>query len=112
MKLKFYAVFAAILLFTTVPLLAQDNAWTLDGGYDIDTGGNWGVLLPPNMEIIAEVDAIRQNYSAEFGTGGGSQFNMISKSGTNDIHGSAYEFVQNTAFEARQYFQPTVPTLK
>jgi hypothetical protein len=88
------------------------NAWTLDGGYDIDTGGNWSIFLPPNMEIIAEVNAIRQNYSAEFGTGGGSQFNMITKSGTNDLHGSAYEFVQNNAFEARQFFQPTIPVLK
>ena len=88
------------------------NAWTLDGGYDIDTGGNWDIFLPPNMEIIAEVNAIRQNYSAEFGTGGGSQFNMISKSGTNEIHGSAYEFLQNSDMEARQYFQPTVPLLK
>ena len=88
------------------------NAWTLDGGYDIDTGGNWSIFLPPNMEIIAEVNAIRGNYSAEFGIGGGSQFNMISKSGTNDIHGSAYEFLQNSDLQARQYFQPTVPLLK
>ncbi len=88
------------------------NAWTLDGGYDIDTGGNWDVFLPPNMEIIAEVNAIRGNYSAEFGTGGGSQFNMISKSGTNEIHGSAYEFLQNNDLQARQYFQPTVPILR
>ena len=88
------------------------NAWTLDGGYDIDTGGNWSIFLPPNMEIIAEVNAIRGNYSAEFGTGGGSQFNMISKSGTNEIHGSAYEFLQNSDMQARNYFQPTVPLLK
>ncbi len=88
------------------------NAWTLDGGYDIDTGGNWSIFLPPNMEIIAEVNAIRGNYSAEFGIGGGSQFNMISKSGTNEIHGSAYEFFQNSDMQARQFFQPVVPLLK
>ena len=88
------------------------NAWTLDGGYDIDTGGNWSIFLPPNMEIIAEVNAIRGNYSAEFGIGGGSQFNMISKSGTNEIHGSAYEFLQNSDMQARQFFQPVVPLLK
>ncbi|MDQ6663957.1 MAG: Plug and carboxypeptidase regulatory-like domain-containing protein, partial [Acidobacteriota bacterium] len=88
------------------------NAWMLDGGYDIDTGGNWGVLLAPNMEIVEEVRAIRGNYSSEFGTGGGSQFNAITKSGTNQIHGSAYEFLRNSAMNARSYFQPTLPVLK
>jgi hypothetical protein len=88
------------------------NAWTLDGGYDIDTGGNWDIFLPPNMEIIDEVRAIRGNYSAEFGIGGGSQFNMITKSGTNQIHGSAYEFLRNSDINARSYFQPTLPLLQ
>ena len=88
------------------------NAWVLDGGYDIDTGGNWGVLLAPNMEIVEEVRAIRGNYSAEFGTGGGSQFNVITKNGTNQLHGSAYEFLRNSAMNARSYFQPTLPVLK
>jgi len=88
------------------------NAWTLDGGYDIDTGGNWDIFLPPNMEIIDEVRAIRGNYSAEFGTGGGSQFSMISKSGSNDFHGSAYEFLRNSDMNARSYFQTTLPLLK
>ena len=88
------------------------NAWVLDGGYDIDTGGNWGVMLAPNMEIVEEVRAIRGNYSSEFGTGGGSQFNVITKSGTNQLHGSAYEFLQNSDMNARSYFQPTLPVLK
>ena len=55
------------------------NAWLIDGGYNIDTGGNWGSPLAPNIETVAEFRAIRGNYSAEFGTGGGSQFNVISK---------------------------------
>src|SRR5947207_14372842 len=88
------------------------NAWVLDGGYDIDTGGNWGVLLAPNMEIVEEVRAIRGNYSAEFGTGGGSQFNVITKTGTNQWHGSAYDFLRNSDMNARSYFQPTLPVLK
>lgn len=50
------------------------NAWLIDGGYNIDTGGNWGSPLAPNIETVAEFRAIRGNYSAEFGTGGGSQF--------------------------------------
>ena len=63
------------------------------------------------MEIVEEVRTIRGNYSAEFGTGGGSQFNVITKTGTNRWHGSAYEFLRNS-MNARSYFQPTLPVLK
>src|SRR5437773_756053 len=71
------------------------NAWLIDGGYNIDTGGNWGSPLAPNIETVAEFRAIRGNYSAEFGTGGGSQFNVITKGGTNELHGSLYYFHRN-----------------
>ncbi|MBL8222508.1 MAG: carboxypeptidase regulatory-like domain-containing protein, partial [Bryobacterales bacterium] len=83
------------------------NAWLLDGGYNIDTGGNWGTPLSPNIESVAEFRAIRANYSAEFGVGGGSQFNVITKGGTNDVHGSAYYFHRNDKFNARNFFTPT-----
>ncbi len=88
------------------------NAWLLDGGYNIDTGGNWNITLAPNMEIVDEVRAIRSNYSAEFGIGGGSQFNVITKSGSNALHGSAYEFLRNSALNARSFFQSSLPPLK
>jgi hypothetical protein len=45
------------------------NAWLLDGGYNIDTGGNWGAPLAPNVETVAEFRGISGNYSAEFGIG-------------------------------------------
>ena len=83
------------------------NAWLIDGGYNIDTGGNWGSPLAPNIETVAEFRAIRGNYSAEFGTGGGSQFNVISKCGTNDLHGSTYYFHRNDKLNARNFFSPT-----
>ena len=78
------------------------NAWLIDGGYNIDTGGNWGSPLAPNIETVAEFRAIRGNYSAEFGTGGGSQFNVISKGGTNDLHGSLYYFHRNDKLNAQE----------
>ena len=83
------------------------NAWLLDGGYNIDTGGNWGAPLAPNIETVAEFRAIRGNYSAEFGTGGGSQFNVITRAGTNDLHGSMYYFHRNDKLNARNFFAPT-----
>jgi Carboxypeptidase regulatory-like domain len=88
------------------------NAWLLDGGYNIDTGGNWSAPLAPNIEMVAEFRAIRGNYSAEFGTGGGSQFNVITRSGTNQFHGSLFEFVRNDSFNARNYFNPTRAAFK
>ncbi len=83
------------------------NAWLIDGGYNIDTGGNWGSPLAPNIETVSEFRAIRGNYSAEFGTGGGSQFNVITKGGTNDLHGSLYYFHRNDKLNARNFFSPT-----
>ncbi len=80
------------------------NAWLLDGGYNIDTGGNWGSPLAPNIESVAEFRAIRGNYSAEFGVGGGSQFNVITKGGTNALHGSTYYFHRNNVLNARNFF--------
>lgn len=56
--------------------------------------------------------AIRGNYSAEFGVGGGSQFNVITKGGTNQLHGSAYYFHRNDKFNARNYFLPTRPAFR
>src|SRR5260370_25589303 len=82
------------------------NAWLLDGGYNIDTGGNWGAPLAPDVETVAEFRALSGNYSAEFGIGGGSQFNVISKSGTNGLHGSAYEYLRNDQLYARNTFSP------
>ncbi|HUQ94932.1 MAG TPA: carboxypeptidase regulatory-like domain-containing protein [Bryobacteraceae bacterium] len=82
------------------------NAWLLDGGYNIDTGGNWGTPLSPNIETVAEFRAIRGNYSAEFGVGGGSQFNVITKGGTNQLHGSVYYFNRNDKYNARNFFLP------
>lgn len=83
------------------------NAWLIDGGYNIDTGGNWGSPLAPNMETVAEFRAIRGNYSAEFGTGGGAQFNVITKGGTNQLHGSVYYFHRNDKLNARNFFSAT-----
>ncbi|MBL8211119.1 MAG: TonB-dependent receptor [Bryobacterales bacterium] len=88
------------------------NAWLLDGGYNVDTGGNWSTPLAPNIESVAEFRAIRGNYSAEFGVGGGSQFNVITKGGTNELHGSAYYFHRNDKLNARNFFLPTRPPFR
>lgn len=64
-----------------------------------------------NFEALEEVQIVTSTFSAQYGTGA-VVYNQISKSGTNQWHGSGYEFVQNTALNARNFFSPSVPIIK
>jgi outer membrane receptor protein involved in Fe transport len=70
------------------------------------TGGFTGV------DSVQEFQLLTNNYSAEFGGAGGGIINMISKAGTNDIHGTAFEFLRNSALDARNFFDRTPPAFK
>jgi hypothetical protein len=59
-----------------------------------------------NLDAIAEFKVLQNNYSAEYGQGGGTIVQMVSKTGTNRIHGSAFEFVRNSALDASNFFSP------
>jgi hypothetical protein len=85
------------------------NNITLDGvtGTDISTTGEGGGLVM-SQDAIAEVKVITNNFDAEFGRDSGSQVQIITKAGTNEYHGSAYWYHQNTALgNARDYFDTT-----
>ncbi len=56
----------------------------------------------PSVDAIEEVSIETSNFAAEYGTAGGAMINMISKSGTNDYHGSAYDYGTNEALNAHQ----------
>jgi len=78
--------------------------------YLVDGGSIW---LPHSANIdqgesetVAEVNVITSTASAQYG-GGGNVFNVISKSGTNQFHGAAYDYFQNDDLNARDYFNPT-----
>jgi len=62
-----------------------------------------------NLDAIAEFKVLQNNYSAEYGQGGGTIVQIVSKTGTNEIHGSAFEFNRNSIFNVRNFFSPTVP---
>jgi hypothetical protein len=55
-------------------------------------------------EMLQEFKLLTSNFSAEYGVKSNAEVIMVSKSGTNQLHGSAYDFVQNTVFNARDYF--------
>ncbi len=66
------------------------------------------VLIPP-VEALQNVDVSTSNYEAELGRAGGAVTNIILKSGTNDLHGGAYWFHNDSTLNARETFQPTKP---
>jgi hypothetical protein len=64
-----------------------------------------------NVDAIAEFKVLQANYSAEFGQGGGSVTQIVTKSGSNRLHGGGYEFLRNNALDARNYFSTSIPPL-
>jgi hypothetical protein len=80
----------------------------LDGGLNNDLLDN-GVVLNPNPDSIAEFRILTSNYTAEYGRNGAGVISVVTKSGTNQFHGSAFEFARNTAFDANTYFNKQVP---
>jgi outer membrane receptor protein involved in Fe transport len=77
------------------------NWWQRNAGGDV-TGTSLGI------ESIAEFQTLTGTYGAEYGGNGGA-INAVSKSGTNDLHGSAYEFFRNSALDARGFFDGGAP---
>lgn len=81
---------------------AQINELLLDGAPD--TTGNARVAYNPPMDAVSEVKAEAFQADAAYGHSGGGTVNIITKSGTNQFHGTLYEFNQNSAFNATPFF--------
>src|SRR5882672_12539012 len=90
---------------------ARQNSisYQLDGGNYVDEYTN--VNQPfPFPDALQEFSVQTSNYSAEYGSNAGGVVNVITKSGTNNFHGDAFEFNRNPAFNAQNYFAtPTTP---
>jgi len=84
---------------------AGNNLQTLDGGENLDRGGSQAAVMP-SLDAIAEFRSLNSNYSAEYGLTGSATITTVVKSGTKQFHASAWEFVRNDAFDARNYFNP------
>ncbi len=67
-------------------------------------GGTSNIYYQATVEALQEVKVQNNSFSAEFGNNGGTVIDEVMKSGTNALHGSAYEFNQNSIFDARDYF--------
>ena len=64
-----------------------------------------GPAITPSPDTVAEMQVVTNNFSAEYGRVSGGIISILTKSGTNKYHGSAYEFAQNSALDAKNYFQ-------
>lgn len=69
---------------------------------NMQPGGTSQELL--GVDAVREFNVLRDNYGAEYGKRPGAQVLIVTQGGTNELHGSAYEFVRNSAFDARNYF--------
>jgi len=83
----------------------RGNSVTVDGGEANDDAG--GVLLTLGQDAVQEFQINRSNYLAELGSASGASINIVSKAGTNQVHGSAFAFFRNDALDARDPFART-----
>ncbi|MBI4476157.1 MAG: TonB-dependent receptor, partial [Acidobacteria bacterium] len=83
----------------------QSNNFLLDGASNNDTF-NTGFVLRPPPDAIQEFKILTHSYAAEYGRNTGSVVNVVTKSGSNAFHGSAWEFNRDDALEARNFFAP------
>jgi hypothetical protein len=82
---------------------SEQNSFQLDG---VTNTNQWdsGISFTPSVDGIQEFRIEVSSYAAEFGRGAGGQISVVTKSGTNDLHGAVYEFNRNDALQARNFF--------
>ena len=81
------------------------NGFMINGG-DVKELMNGGTSVVPNLDSIAEFRVLTNNFDAEYGNYSGGVVNVVTKSGSNALHGSAFEFLRNTDLDARNFFSP------
>jgi hypothetical protein len=86
------------------------NNFLLDGvdnnAYSTSNQGFSNQVANPSPDAVAEFKVITSNFSAEYGRVGGAVVNVVMRSGTNQLHGTLYEFLRNTRLNAVGYFKP------
>ncbi len=90
----------------------QTNNVTIDGGFNLQSGSNASQINNLGIDYIQEVKIQTSNFSAEYGRNSGGQVSLVTRSGGNDFHGSAFEFIRNDKLDARSFFAPIRPTLR
>jgi hypothetical protein len=81
------------------------NGFMVNGG-DVKELMNGGTTIVPDLDSIAEFRVLTNNVNAEYGNYSGGIVNVVTKGGTNQIHGDAFNFLRNTDLDARNFFSP------
>ena len=97
--------------FTSGGLRAGNNLYFIDGVNMQDVETNLVSIYPP-LDSLQEFRTEAGNSGAEYTGGGGAVVSAVTKSGTNEFHGSAWEYIRNNVLDARNYFATSVPPLK
>lgn len=109
--------FQAMSLFTTQDthvngLRGDANNVQIEGSPSTRTRANGAIVAAPSVDAIGEINIVTAGYMPEYSRGAGGQILVTMRSGTQQYHGGAYEFLRNDDLDARNFFSPTVSTLK
>ena len=80
------------------------NSFLVNGG-DVEEGRNNGASVIPTLDSIQEFRLLTNTFAAEYGRFSGAIVNVLTKSGTNEFHGTAFEFLRNSALDSRNFFE-------
>jgi hypothetical protein len=90
----------------------NQNNMTVDGLGNLDAGANGSLINNISPDFMQEVKIQTSNFSAEYGRSAGAAFNLMTKNGTNRIHGGVFEHFRNDALDARNFFSATNTELR
>jgi hypothetical protein len=89
----------------------SSNGFLVDG-IDVQEHMNGGTSIVANLDSIDEFRVLTNNFDPEYGNYNGGMVTVITKSGSDSFHGNAFEFLRNTALDARGYFDPNRPAFR
>jgi outer membrane receptor protein involved in Fe transport len=87
----------------------SSNGFLVNGG-DVQEHMNGGTSIVPNLDSIEEFRVLTNNFDPQYGNYNGGIVNVVTKSGSDVLHGNAFEFFRNTALDKRNYFSPEKAT--
>jgi len=83
---------------------SNENLWTVDGVNNMDVGSNATLLVFPSIDTIQEFRVVRNSFSAEYGQAQGAVINLVTKGGSNQFHGTGFEFLRSDKLNANDFF--------
>ncbi len=84
----------------------NSNNLTVDGGFNLDSGSNGSMINNVGIDFIEQVAIQTSNFAADKGRNSGASINVVTKSGTNQFKGSAFETYRNDSLDAANFFSP------